>query len=106
MAASEFEHVRLDWLQIVLILVCLFDMGFFLYYLFSYELALQNTISDSLFTRPEYATVLTVTLTVRLLGAVLFLMRYRYEAWDWVVPGFVGVVLTLFGWYVTQLNQS
>ncbi len=70
-----YQHLHQDWLQLLLIGICMFDLIFFSYYLFSYELEQQNTISDSLFSHPGYATVLTFTLISRLLGAGLYLFR-------------------------------
>ena len=95
---GQTNHQCPDTLQLVLLAVCVFDLIFFSYYLFTYELAWQNTISDSLFEHGDYATILSVTLTVRMLGVGLYFLRYRNEAWGWLVAGYSGMFLTLFGW--------
>lgn len=95
------KHLYPDGLQLFLLAVCLFDLVFFSFYLFTYELARQNTISDSLFQHPEYVIILSVTLAIRSLGVCLYLMRFRNENSGWVITGFVGLFTTLFGWYVT-----
>ncbi len=92
----------LDKLQLVLLAICIFDIIFFSYYLFTYEISEQHTISDSLFISVEYVTILSFTLTCRMLGALFFLTQYRYERWDWTAAGYIGVFLTLLGWYVTR----
>lgn len=93
------QHLHPDGLQYLLVGVCVFDMIFFSYYLFAYELQEQSTISDSLFTRVEYAAVLSITLTIRLTGAVMYFVRYRFQdTCGWLVTGFIGVFLTFFGW--------
>ena len=71
-------HLHPDGLQYLLLGVCVFDMIFFSYYLFAFELQEKQTISDSLFTRVEYAAVLSITLTIRQTGAVMFFLRYRF----------------------------
>jgi hypothetical protein len=88
----------LDGLQLFFLAVCAFDLAFFLFYLFVYELDSQSMISDTLFSTPEYAIVLSVTLALRMLGGAMFLYRYRdvFPLWEYV--GFVGICITLFGW--------
>ena len=98
------KHLYPDSLQLFLLAVCLFDLVFFSFYLFTYELAKQNTISDSLFQHPEYVIVLSITLAIRSLGVCLYLMRFRNENSGWVITGFVGLFVTLSGWYVTPLS--
>lgn len=93
-----YKHLYQDWLQLFLLAVCLFDLIFFSYYLFTYELAKQNTISDSLFEHQEYTIVLSITLAIRSTGVALYLLRYRNEANGWVIAGFAGITVTLFGW--------
>jgi hypothetical protein len=93
-----YKHLYQDWLQLFLLAVCLFDLIFFSYYLFTYELAKQNTISDSLFEHHEYTIVLSITLAIRSTGVALYLLRYRNEANGWVIAGFAGITQTLFGW--------
>lgn len=87
-----------DWLQLVLLGVCVGDLIFFTYYLFAYEVARRNTISDSLFEHGAYTVILTTTLSIRMLGVVLYLYRYRNENSPWVIAGFFGVFITLAGW--------
>lgn len=99
-ASTTSSSERLDGMQLFLLAVCVFDIIFFSYYLFTYELSNRNTISDTLFTHVEYVTILSITLTCRMLGAVFFLTQYRYEKWSWMVAGYIGVFLTLMGWYV------
>jgi hypothetical protein len=93
------QHLHPDELQRLLLLVCVFDMIFFSYYLFTYEIKEQNTISDSLFSRVEYAITLSITLTIRMLGVALYLARYRNSREVcWIIQGFTGISLTLLGW--------
>ena len=93
---SSYENM--DWMQLALLAICVFDMIFFAYYLFTYEISEQDTISDTLFTRVEYVTVLTITLVCRMLGAFFFLTQYRFQHWNWMVVGYLGVLFTLLGW--------
>ena len=95
---GQSAHLCPDALQLALLAVCLFDLIFFSYFLFTYELSWQNTISDSLFEHGDYATILSITLTVRLLGVGLYFLRYRNEAQGWIITGYTGIFLTLFGW--------
>jgi hypothetical protein len=93
------QHLHPDELQRLLLLVCVFDMFFFSYYLFMYEIKEQNTISDSLFSRVEYAITLSITLAIRLLGVALYLARYRNSREVcMIIQGFTGISLTLLGW--------
>lgn len=92
------KELYLDKPQLALLTLCVGDMVFFTYYFFAYQIPAQNTISDSLFDHGVYAALLSVFLALRLLGVVLYLLRYRYENTPWVVAGFVGVCVTLFGW--------
>lgn len=85
-------------MQITLLLLCAVDLVFFIYYMIAFNLASKNTISDSLFTRPEYAIVLTITLCARLLGVTFYFIRYRNSSCGWIVPGIMGVVLAISGW--------
>ncbi len=55
-----------DTFQAVLLVLCVFDLTFFCYYLFNYELDRQHTISDTLFGDGEYRAVLTCLLACRL----------------------------------------
>jgi hypothetical protein len=97
---------KTDWLQRVFLGVGVFDLIFFSYYLFTFELSAENMITDTLFSRGEYAAVLTVTLAVRLLGGVLFLMRYMHEYSCWMFLGVIGECMTLMGWYWLVLNKD
>ncbi len=107
---QPYHTMYLDNLQLLLLAICIFDMIFFSYYLFVYEISEQHTISDTLFSNVEYVTILSITLTCRMLGAVFFLTQYRYERWGWMVAGYIGVFLTLLGWCVPNfkivLNQG
>jgi len=101
MAKTASIYKAPDTLQLFLLGVCLFDLGFFSFYLFTHELQWQNTISDTLFDHPEYAAILTSSLAVRMLGIALYLSRFRYEGgpvYGWLIAGFLGVFFTLFGW--------
>ena len=93
-----FQHLHPDGLQWAFLGVCVFDMVFVTYYLFAFDLRDQHTISDSLFSHADYASILSVTLTTRLLAVALFLLRYRNEAWSWMVQGYSGIFLTGLGW--------
>jgi hypothetical protein len=95
---SKHSHDQLDNLQLFFLGVCTFDLIFFVCYMLLYEVDSQSMISDTLFTTPEYAVVLTFTLAVRLLGASMFLYRYRYIFPFWEIVGYVGVLLAMFGW--------
>lgn len=94
------HHIHPDFHQILLLLICTFDLGFFLYYLFAYNLKEQNTISDALFSYPEYVVVLTVLLACRTLAVALYFGRYRNANPEWVGIGLFFIGVTLFGWYV------
>ena len=89
---------RLDNLQRFMLAVCLADAVFFSYYLFGFSIQTQSTISDMLFTRPEYTVVMTVLLAVRLLGGVLFLYRFQRKCQELEVAGMLGIGLALTGW--------
>jgi hypothetical protein len=93
-----YQYVHIDGLQLFLVGVCGVDMIFFTCFLFAYELDKQNTISDSLFDRPDYLIVLSIALSLRLLGVAFFHLRYRNSSTAWVIAGFCGLFLTLFGW--------
>ena len=97
---NGYKYVHLDGSQLFFVGVCGFDIIFFTYYLLSYELDKQNTISDSLFTRPDYAIVLSIALFFRLLGVGLYLYRYQNLRVHWVMVGYLGIFLTAAGWYV------
>ena len=92
------KHLYPDELQLVILAVCVFDLAFFTYYLFSYELSIRNTISDTLRQDGWYLTVLSVSLSIRMLGVCLYFLRYRNQGWSWLVAGYSGVFLTLLGW--------
>jgi len=89
---------RLDNLQRFLLAVCFADAVFFSYYLFGFSIENQSTISDMLFTRPEYTVVMTVLLAVRLLGGALFLYRFQRRCQELEVAGMLGIALALTGW--------
>lgn len=97
---------RLDTPQTVLMLLCAFDAGFFCYYLFTYSIHTQSTISETLFTRPEYTTVLSVMLGARLTGGLLFLLRFRYKWGQAEIVGLVGILLTIIGWAVLAIRRD
>jgi hypothetical protein len=103
---KDEEHCKMGWLQLAFVGVSLFDLIFFSYYLFTYELKTESMISDTLFARGDYATLLTVTLAIRLLGGVLFLLRYRVEHAWWVTCGLGSECLTLAGWYWLVLHKD
>lgn len=92
------QHLHPDKMQITLLLISAVELGFFLYYMFAYNMGGKNTISDSLFTRPEYAVVLTCTLTARITGVALYFFRYRNHSCAWIIPGCLGIAMALFGW--------
>jgi hypothetical protein len=91
------QHIHPDKMQMALLLLCALDLGFFMYYMIALNLGARNTISESLFTRPEYASFLTCTLFSRILGVVFYFVRYRKQC-AWVVPGYIGIALTFAGW--------
>lgn len=86
------------WLQPALLLLCLFELVFFAYYMLRFEIQTQSTISDTLFSTPEYAITLSLTLTIRLMGGALYLYRFRYEYPKWEIIGYFGLVCALSGW--------
>lgn len=96
--APASPRIEFDWLQLLLLAICVGDLVFFTYYLFAYELARQNTISDSLFEHGAYTVILTTTLSIRMLGVVCYTFRFRNENTPWVVAGLAGVCITLAGW--------
>ena len=98
MYTNKQTHLYPDSLQLFLLGVCAFDLIFFSCYLFIHELNSKSMISDTLFTTPAYAIVLTITLFTRLLGVALFLYRYGTVNTNWVITGFFGVSLAMFGW--------
>ena len=96
----------LDWmppLQPVLLLICLCELVFFVYYMLAFELQRQSTISDTLFSTPEYAVTLSVALATRLLVGALYLWRFRYEYPKWEIMGYLGLTSALSGWWVQIL---
>ncbi len=95
---GQNKHLYPDELQLAVLAVCVFDLAFFTYYLFAYELSTQNTISDTLRQDGWYLTVLSVSLSIRMLGVCLYFLRYRFEGWGWIVTGYTGVFFTLLGW--------
>ena len=97
-----YGNLHPDYLQYFLLALCVFDLGYFTYYMVAYNLESQHTISDSLFVSVEYAAVLTTTLSFRLLGVVLFFFkpenRREVDMTHWLIAGYTGVFLALFGW--------
>ena len=87
-----------DSMQRFLLLLCLFDLAFFCYYLFYFEIDKQDTISDTLLAVPHYAIILTTLLAMRALGGVLFLIRFRNQHPRWEIAGFCGICMALAGW--------
>jgi len=97
---------RLDRIQAALMLLCAFDAAFFLYYLFAYSIHTRSTISDTLFTRPEYAAVLSALLAARLTGGVLYLLRFRYK-WGELQSGALGgIAVAIAGWGVLATHRE
>lgn len=91
------RHIHPDTMQMVLLLLCALDLGFFMYYMIAHNLEARSTISESLFTRPEYASVLSCLLACRMVGVIFYFVRYKKHC-AWVVPGYVGIALTFSGW--------
>ena len=89
---------KTDRMQKALLALCLFDLVFFCYYLFNFEIRRQSTISDTLFTMPEYTVVLSVLLAIRMMWGALFVHRFRYKHAGWEIAGYMGVSLALLGW--------
>ncbi len=87
-----------DGKQKFLLALSLFDLIFFCYYLFRFEIARQSTISDTLFAMQEYRVVLTVLLALRLTGGWMFLYRFRDKHHLWEMAGYLGLILALVGW--------
>lgn len=92
------KHLYPDRPQLVLLGLCVADMAFFTYHFIAYQIPRQNTISDSLFDHGAYAVLLSLFLVARLLGAVLYIFRFRNENTPWAIAGFLGTFVTLFGW--------
>ena len=97
-AETARSVARLDAAQGALLLVCAFELVFFLIFMFGHNIKEQNTISDTLFTIPEYAIVLSICLASRALGVALFFLRYRDADPIWTTAGWAGLVVSLFGW--------
>ena len=91
------QHIHPDRMQMALLMLCALDLGFFTYYMIAHNLEVRNAISDSRFTRPEYASVLSCTLAARVLGVVFYFVRQRKHC-AWIVPGYVGIALAFSGW--------
>jgi hypothetical protein len=87
-----------DSMQKVLLALSVFDLFFFSYYLFNFEIARQSTISDTLFTDSGYKVVLTVLLACRLLGGAFFLYRFRFKHCLWEWTGILGILVSFGGW--------
>ena len=87
-----------DRMQKSILALCLFELVFFCYYLFRFELGKQSTISDTLFTMPEYTVVLILLLAIRMTCGALFVYRFRYKHAGWEITGYIGVSLALLGW--------
>jgi len=100
------EHLHPDRMQQALLLLCAVDLGFFTYYMVSLNLQGRHTISDTLFSTPAYAVVLTCTLVGRQLGVVFYLIRYRHAARWHLLGGALGLALSLFGWVWLVLHQE
>ena len=97
---------RPDNLQKGLLAICLFDLSFFSYYLFNFEMIKQSTISDTIFTDTGYKVVLTFLLASRLLGGGLFLLRFRFKhrLWEWA--GYAGMAAAFGGWWYLVENKE
>ena len=92
------EVLTMGLLQPALLVICLCELAFFMYYMLTFELQRQTTISDTLFSTPEYAVTLSVALATRLLGGALYLWRFRYEYPKWEIIGYFGLICALSGW--------
>jgi heme/copper-type cytochrome/quinol oxidase subunit 2 len=106
MKAQGSKEGQVDAWQVVFLLVGLFDLVFFMSYLFLYAIKEQNTISDTLFSRGEYAVVLTVTLSIRLLCGVIFLTRYIHRHPTLMTLGICMEGVALIGWLVLVINKD
>ncbi len=89
---------RLDGPQVALLASCLAETVFFVVYLAVYGAPTQSTISDTLFAHPEYKAMLTVFLALRLLGAGLFVWRFRRQCPEMEVLAALGILVALAGW--------
>jgi hypothetical protein len=95
-----------DSMQKVLLALSAFDLFFFSYYLFNFEIERESTISDTLFTDTGYQVVLTVLLACRLLGGAFFLYRFRFKhcLWEWV--GILGILVSFGGWCYLVVHKD
>lgn len=87
-----------DGMQKTLLVLSAIDLFFFSYYLLNFEMTRESTISDTLFTDTGYKVVLSVFLSLRLLGGALFLYRFRFKHWLWECLGYIGIIAALGGW--------
>lgn len=104
MAFSWTPHPDLP--QLALLALCAFDLAFFCYYLFEFELDRRHTISDTLFGDGGYRATLTCLLALRLLGAALFLLRFRHRHCGWETAGYAGICLAFFGWMWLTVHKE
>jgi hypothetical protein len=88
-----------DWMQKVLLALCLFDLTFFCNYMIRYAISKESTISESLFSDVGYRVVLSVLLSLRLLAGAMFLFRFRFKHKFWEISGYFWLCLTFAGWY-------
>jgi hypothetical protein len=100
MASGRLKSLT-EPLQPILLGICLGELVFFVYYMFTFEFQKQSTISDTLFTTPAYAVVLSVALATRLLGGAFYLWRFKFEHQGWEIAGYIGIVTALFSWSVS-----
>ena len=72
------RHARPDVCRWLVLLDCLAELVAFVVFLFAYETQSQLMISDTLFSLPPYAIVLTVFLMVRIMFGVLYVASRRF----------------------------
>ena len=87
-----------DWMQKVLLALCLFDLTYFCNYMVQNAIGKKSTISESLFSDEGYRVVLSSLLGLRLAAGVMFLMRFRFKHMFWEVSGYFWICTTFIGW--------
>jgi hypothetical protein len=89
------------FVQILVVLVGLAELGFFLAYFFLYRND-HSMISDILVEDKAYNSMVSVFLALRFVVCLLFFVRYYYQGQlqdvSYIQIGFIGVLLAAIGW--------
>jgi hypothetical protein len=90
-------------MQAFLLLVCTFEMGFFVFVFLDMNVHQQYMISDRIFETAYYKAILTITLAWRLLVVMMYVNRFRYKGAEWYTVGWIGPCVAFPGWWVVIL---